>query len=120
MTQKKAIWQEIAAKELRGRDPADLTWNTLEGIAVDPIYTADDLHGLTHLEGLPGQEPFTRGVKATMYADALGQSANMRDVPQRKPPMHFIAKPWLRGSRAFPWRLIWPRIAAMTAITRAL
>ena len=68
MTQKKAIWQEIAAKELRGRDPADLTWNTLEGIAVDPIYTADDLHGLTHLEGLPGQEPFTRGVKATMYA----------------------------------------------------
>ena len=68
MTQKKAIWQEIAAKELRGRDLADLTWNTLEGIAVDPIYTADDLQGLTHLEGLPGQEPFTRGVKATMYA----------------------------------------------------
>jgi len=68
MTQKKAIWQEIAAKELRGRDPADLTWNTLEGIAVDPIYTADDLQGLTHLEGLPGKEPFTRGVKATMYA----------------------------------------------------
>ena len=68
MTQKKAIWQKIAATELRGRDPADLTWNTLEGIAVDPIYTADDLQGLTHLEGLPGQEPFTRGVKATMYA----------------------------------------------------
>ena len=68
MTQKKAIWQKFAATELRGRDPADLTWNTLEGIAVDPIYTADDLQGLTHLEGLPGQEPFTRGVKATMYA----------------------------------------------------
>ncbi len=68
MTQKKAIWQKIAATELRGRDPADLTWNTLEGIAVDPIYTADDLQGLKHLEGLPGQEPFTRGVKATMYA----------------------------------------------------
>ena len=68
MTQKKAIWQKIAATELRDRDPADLTWNTLEGIAVDPIYTADDLQGLTHLEGLPGQEPFTRGVKATMYA----------------------------------------------------
>ena len=30
---------------MRGRDPADLTWNTLEGIA-DPIYTADDLQGL--------------------------------------------------------------------------
>ena len=68
MTQKKVMWQEIAAKELRGRDLADLTWNTLEGIAVDPIYTADDLQGLTHLGELPGQEPFTRGVKATMYA----------------------------------------------------
>ena len=68
MTQKKAIWQKIAATELRGREAAALTWNTLEGIAVDPIYTADDLQGLTHLEGLPGQEPFTRGVKATMYA----------------------------------------------------
>jgi methylmalonyl-CoA mutase len=47
---------------------SDLTWNTLEGIEVQPLYTADDIAGLDHMGGIPGQAPFTRGVKATMYA----------------------------------------------------
>ncbi len=46
----------------------DLTWDTLEGIAVQPLYTEDDLEGLDHLGSIPGAEPYTRGVKATMYA----------------------------------------------------
>ena len=33
-------WRELAAKELRGKAPDDLTWQTPEGIAVKPIYTA--------------------------------------------------------------------------------
>ncbi len=61
-------WRELAAKELKGRNPDDLVWNTLEGIAVKPLYTADDLKGLDHLDSVPGQPPFTRGVRATMYA----------------------------------------------------
>ena len=61
-------WREIAEKELRGRAVEDLTWNTLEGIPVKPLYTADDLEGMDHLGSIPGQAPFTRGVKATMYA----------------------------------------------------
>ncbi|MBT0956022.1 methylmalonyl-CoA mutase [Alphaproteobacteria bacterium KMM 3653] len=58
-------WKALAEKELRGRSVEDLTWNTLEGIAVKPVYTADDV---AEAPGLPGQGPFTRGVKATMYA----------------------------------------------------
>ncbi|MGJ8544772.1 MAG: methylmalonyl-CoA mutase [Sulfitobacter sp.] len=61
-------WQELAQAELRGRALDDLTWNTLEGIKVAPVYTAQDVEGLDHLGGIPGQAPFTRGVKATMYA----------------------------------------------------
>ena len=61
-------WRDLAEKELRGRPFDDLTWNTLEGIAVKPLYTADDTEGLPHMGGTPGSEPFTRGVKATMYA----------------------------------------------------
>ena len=61
-------WRSLAEKELRGRPLDDLTWETLEGIAVKPLYTAEDTNGLPHLGGLPGQAPFTRGVKATMYA----------------------------------------------------
>ncbi|MEM6586691.1 MAG: methylmalonyl-CoA mutase family protein, partial [Pseudomonadota bacterium] len=65
MTQKPtpADWQELANKESKGRD---LTWNTPEGFDIKPLYTAED-----HADwdpGLPGFAPFTRGVKASMYA----------------------------------------------------
>ncbi len=61
-------WSDIAAKELRGKPLDDLTWKTLEGIDVKPLYTADDTAELPHMGGIPGAAPFTRGVKATMYA----------------------------------------------------
>ncbi len=54
-------WQAAATKEVKGRD---LTWQTAEGIAVKPLYTADDVRDDP---GLPGFAPFTRGVRATMY-----------------------------------------------------
>ncbi|MEO0872089.1 MAG: methylmalonyl-CoA mutase family protein, partial [Pseudomonadota bacterium] len=56
-------WQTLADKEAKGRD---LTWQTPEGFAIKPLYTAED-----HADwepGLPGFAPFTRGVKASMYA----------------------------------------------------
>ncbi len=55
-------WQALAEKEVKGRD---LTWQTPEGIAVKPLYTADDV---SVDPGLPGFAPFTRGVRASMYA----------------------------------------------------
>jgi methylmalonyl-CoA mutase len=61
-------WAEIAKAELRGKPLGDLTWKTLEGIEVQPLYTADDTADLPHMGGIPGQAPYTRGVKATMYA----------------------------------------------------
>ncbi|MGV3512560.1 MAG: methylmalonyl-CoA mutase [Novosphingobium sp.] len=57
-----ADWQAAAAKEVKGKD---LTWQTPEGIAVKPLYTAEDV---TVDPGLPGFAPFTRGVRASMYA----------------------------------------------------
>ncbi|WP_299412043.1 methylmalonyl-CoA mutase [uncultured Sulfitobacter sp.] len=61
-------WRKLAEGELRGRPLDDLTWKTLEGIDVAPLYTAEDLDGVDHLGGIPGEGPYTRGVKATMYA----------------------------------------------------
>ncbi len=61
-------WKTAAEKELRGRPLDVLTWDTPEGIDIKPVYTKDDLDGLDHLGGMPGQAPFTRGPKATMYA----------------------------------------------------
>jgi methylmalonyl-CoA mutase len=54
-------WKKAAEKEVKGRD---LTWHTPEGIAVKPLYTAED----SAEPGLPGFAPFTRGVRASMYA----------------------------------------------------
>ena len=68
MTDAQKAWAALAAKELKGTSPESLTWHTLEGIAVKPLYTAEDVAGLPHLGSLPGFAPFTRGVKATMYA----------------------------------------------------
>jgi methylmalonyl-CoA mutase len=61
-------WQARAAKELKGRHPEDLVWMTPEGIAVEPVYDAGAIEGLAHLGSMPGEPPFVRGPRATMYA----------------------------------------------------
>ena len=64
----KKSWSQMAEKELRGKSVEELTWKTLEGIDVQPMYTAEDLDGLEHIQDIPGEAPYIRGVKATMYA----------------------------------------------------
>jgi len=68
MTDKLDAWRALATRELKGRDPDSLTWTTLEGIAVKPLYTAADVADLPQMGEVPGLAPFTRGVRATMYA----------------------------------------------------
>ena len=64
MTEKPTLedWNAAADKEVRGRD---LTWQTPEGFAIKPLYTAEDHAGFD--PGLPGFAPFTRGPYASMY-----------------------------------------------------
>ncbi len=64
MTDKPTLdqWAAAADKEVKGKD---LIWHTAEGIDVKPLYTAEDVR---EDPGLPGFAPFTRGVRASMYA----------------------------------------------------
>ncbi len=62
-------WRELAEKELRGKPLEELIWHSPEGIDVKPLYTAEDLEKLEISDDLPGVEPYTRGVRATMYAN---------------------------------------------------
>ncbi len=62
-------WEALAAGELAGAGPESLAWETPEGIGVKPLYTAADLEALQDQPGLPGFAPFTRGVRATMFAN---------------------------------------------------
>ncbi|MEJ2660547.1 MAG: methylmalonyl-CoA mutase [Desulfobacteraceae bacterium] len=61
-------WKELAAKQLKGKSPESLNWQTAEGITVKPLFTSGDLEELEHLDGLPGFAPYVRGPMATMYA----------------------------------------------------
>jgi methylmalonyl-CoA mutase len=64
----KQKWIDLATKELRGEPLESLDWLTPEGIPVKPMYTAEDIEGLEHVNTLPGMPPYVRGPKATMYA----------------------------------------------------
>jgi methylmalonyl-CoA mutase len=68
MDDKMTEWRNLVGKETKGRSPDDLVWNTLEGIEVKPLYTRADTESLPHMGGVPGVAPFTRGVRASMYA----------------------------------------------------
>ncbi|MEM7434537.1 MAG: methylmalonyl-CoA mutase [Myxococcota bacterium] len=46
---------------------AERSWETPEGIPVKPVYTADDLAEVSHLDTMPGLPPFLRGPYSTMY-----------------------------------------------------
>jgi len=59
-------WTDAAKKQMKGKDPATLTWNTLEGIPIKPLYTKDDIKDME--EEIPGFYPYTRGPYPTMYA----------------------------------------------------
>ena len=61
-------WEELARKELKGREVSELDWHTAEGIRLKLLYTAADLEKLEMANTLPGFFPFLRGPKATMYA----------------------------------------------------
>lgn len=62
-------WNQLAAKELRKAPIESLTRTTPEGIDIKPLYTAEDIENLPFVNGLPGMEPFVRGVRATMYTN---------------------------------------------------
>src|SRR5512138_1601447 len=64
----KRQWNDLAAKLLKSQSPDSLNWMTPEGILVKPLYTAEDLEAMEHVNTLPGLPPYVRGPVATMYA----------------------------------------------------
>ena len=63
-----AAWRRLAAADLKGQSPDCLIWQTPEGIPVKPLYAAGDAAGLDIERAVPGQAPYLRGIRATMYA----------------------------------------------------
>ncbi|MCK9928060.1 methylmalonyl-CoA mutase [Frankia sp. Mgl5] len=57
----------VALEQATGKDSDALTWDTPEGIAVKPLYTAADTAGLDFLGTYPGIAPYLRGPYPAMY-----------------------------------------------------
>ena len=62
----KAAWKAQVEKET-GKSLEELISHTVEQIDVAPIYTAEDLKGMNHLDFMAGVPPFLRGPYPTMY-----------------------------------------------------
>ena len=81
-------WRALAEKELKGRAPEDLVWQTPEGIAVKPLYTAEDLEAAPEGANLglgcgaplqiaavqPGETVLDLGSLRPKFAAALGDA----------------------------------------------
>ena len=63
-------WQKSFEKETK-KNFSDAKSETDEGIDIKPVYTRDDLENFSFVENnsLPGQWPYTRGPKASMYTN---------------------------------------------------
>ncbi|MFB9992589.1 methylmalonyl-CoA mutase [Deinococcus oregonensis] len=59
-------WKAMARKDLRGAEPDTLNRVTAEGLTLKALYTRADLPD--NADTLPGLPPYTRGPRATMYA----------------------------------------------------
>jgi methylmalonyl-CoA mutase len=60
-------WKKNALKELKQNNFDGNVIETPDGISIKPLYTSSDIENINHLNTLPGEEPFLRGPKATMY-----------------------------------------------------
>lgn len=60
-------WKKNALNELKRTEIDSFVVETPEGIVIKPLYTSSDVNSLEHLDTIPGEIPFLRGPKATMY-----------------------------------------------------
>ena len=60
-------WKKNVSNELKTPNVDDISINTPEGINIKPLYTSVDNENISHLDSYPGEPPFLRGPKATMY-----------------------------------------------------
>lgn len=73
-------WLAKINVDLKGADyQKKLVWRTNEGFDVQPLYRAEDLEKLTHLNTLPGEFPYVRGTRTNndwrIRQDVNGETA---------------------------------------------
>ena len=64
-------WEKKFVKEVKIEASNEVSYETDEGISINPLYTSEDLlnYEFNDVNSLPGEWPYTRGPKASMYTN---------------------------------------------------
>jgi len=64
-------WEKKFVKEVKIDASSEFSYETDEGISINPLYTSEDLlnYEFNDVNSLPGEWPYTRGPKASMYTN---------------------------------------------------
>ena len=64
-------WEKKFVKEVKIETTNEFSYETDEGISINPLYTSEDLlnYEFNDINSLPGEWPYTRGPKASMYTN---------------------------------------------------
>ena len=64
-------WEKKFVKEVKIEASNEFSYETDEGININPLYTSEDLlnYEFNDVNSLPGEWPYTRGPKASMYTN---------------------------------------------------
>jgi methylmalonyl-CoA mutase len=65
---RRQVYRALVARELGDRDPESLRVKAPEGFVQEPLYGPESVEGLPFLDSLPGEFPYVRGARASMYA----------------------------------------------------
>ncbi len=77
----KQEWKDLIMKDLNGGDyQKKMVWHTIDGIEVEPLYTAEDIENIGFSKGAPGVFPFARGNKSIDNSWEICQTINASDV----------------------------------------
>ena len=98
---------------------AATAWLTPEQIPVKQWYTAEDLHGMEHLEYAAGIAPFLRGPYSTMYAMQPWTIRQYAGFSTAEESNAFYRRNLAAGQKGLSVASTSPRIAGMTPITSA-
>ncbi len=96
---RKKIWAEKVSEELKDKSSIDLEIRSPEGIKIKPLYTKSDLKKLKYLDFLPGQEPYIRGPKASMYKGRPWTIRQYAGFSTAKESNNFYKKNLLAGQK---------------------
>jgi hypothetical protein len=108
-------WAKAAAKSAPGGNVDALNWITPDGIAVKPLYTAEDTahwplrQYAAGLRALPAR-PASHHVRGA----PLDHSPVRRLLHRRRKPTPSTARRWPPAGRACRSRLTWPRTGVTT------